>query len=72
MTANPHIIHNSIVQNISAKLGKTPEQIFFAFVRSNGILFLSGTKDRNHMMQDLEVENIKLEKQDIDNISKLL
>jgi diketogulonate reductase-like aldo/keto reductase len=72
LTANPHIIKNKVVQNISAKLGKTPEQVFFAFVRSMGILFLSGTKDRNHMMQDLEVENIKLEQQDIDSISTLL
>ena len=72
LTANPHIIANKVVQRVSSRLQKTPEQIFFAYVRSLGILFLSGTKDRNHMMEDLDVENIQLEQQDIDNISKLL
>ena len=72
LTANPHIINSKVVQSIAGKLSKTPEQIFFAFVRSNGIIFLSGTKNSVHMLQDLEVENIKLEQHDIDSISKLL
>jgi len=72
LTANPHIINSKVVQSIAGKLSKTPEQVFFAFVRSNGIIFLSGTKNSVHMLQDLEVENIKLEQHDIDSISKLL
>lgn len=67
-----HLVHSKIVQSIAGKLNKTPEQVFFAFVRSMNILFLSGTKDVNHMKEDLDVKNITLDQQDIDNILKLL
>ena len=72
LTNHRNSVRSKIVQDIAGKLGKTPEQIFFAFVRSMNVLFLSGTKDVNHMKEDLDVENIKLDQQDVENLLKLL
>ena len=42
LTANPHILSKSVVQQLAKKYSKTPEQIFFCFIRSQDIIPLTG------------------------------
>lgn len=60
LTANPHIVNGPTIQNLSLRYSKTREQIFYSFVRHLGIVPISGTKSLQHMVDDLEVEDIKL------------
>lgn len=54
LTANPHLLKSEMVQELARRHGKTPAQVFFAFVRSEGITPLTGTSSSEHMLQDLE------------------
>ena len=72
LSANPLILKSSTVTAISSRLGKTPEQVFFAFTRSQGMIFLTGTKDSKHMAEDLDVPNIVLLGEDVAAIEKEL
>jgi diketogulonate reductase-like aldo/keto reductase len=42
LSANPHILSNPVVQKLAKKYDKTAEQIFFYFIRSQDIIFLTG------------------------------
>jgi diketogulonate reductase-like aldo/keto reductase len=49
-------LHNSslssdAVRTMAEKYDKTPAQIFFKFLQTQGIMVLSGTKDPVHMLQ---------------------
>lgn len=64
---------SGIVRKSAINYKKTPEQIFFAFVRSQGVTFLTGTTSATHMLQDLEAsENIVLTEMEIMEIQNLL
>lgn len=39
------------MKTITTKYDKTPAQIFFKFLNTQGIIPLSGTKDQTHMIQ---------------------
>jgi diketogulonate reductase-like aldo/keto reductase len=39
------------VRTMAGKYDKTPAQIFFEFLQTQGIMVLSGTKDPVHMLQ---------------------
>ena len=43
------------MHELAVKYAKTPEQLFYAFVRSLGGVPLSGTTSQQHMREDLEV-----------------
>jgi len=43
------------MHELAVKYAKTPEQLFYAFVRSLGAVPLSGTTSQQHMRDDLEV-----------------
>jgi diketogulonate reductase-like aldo/keto reductase len=58
LTANPHVIEGKLVRDIASKYGATPQQIFFKFVRSLGIIPLSGTTSERHMIEDVAVESM--------------
>lgn len=74
LTANPDIIRSSFIQGLSRKYQKTPEQIFFKFIQSQGIIPLSGTKNSQHMREDLDVAEkmVPLEEEEIKTINQLL
>ena len=46
-------------------------QVFFRFVMDLGICPLTGTKNPTHMDQDLKVLDMKLPKEDFENIRKV-
>jgi diketogulonate reductase-like aldo/keto reductase len=60
LTANPHVLRSDIMNSIRSKrIGVTAAQIFFKFVRSQGIIPLSGTTSVEHMTEDLAVESME-------------
>jgi diketogulonate reductase-like aldo/keto reductase len=72
LTANPHITRSKVVQRLAKKYNKTPAQIFFAVVRSEGITVLTGTSSQEHMLQDLAVDDIVLEPGEIAEVKALM
>lgn len=72
LTANPHILGSRTVMQLAIKYRKSEAQIFFAFLMSQGITPLSGTTSVEHMLDDLEVEEIALEPEELEAISALL
>ncbi|HGZ71358.1 MAG TPA: aldo/keto reductase [Nitratifractor sp.] len=72
LTANPHVLADKRVIDIATKRDKSPAQIFFAYLQSQGIHPLSGTTSLKHMQDDLEVEQIDLSKEEIAAIEQLL
>lgn len=74
LTANPHITRSAIVQALAKKYQKTPAQIFFRFVRSLGIVILTGTTSAQHMQEDLMIldETFALAEDELGNIANML
>jgi len=72
LTANPKILGSPTVQRLAAKYTRTAEQIFFAFVQSQGIIPITGTSSSEHMIQDLEASLITLAADEISEIDELL
>jgi diketogulonate reductase-like aldo/keto reductase len=73
LTANPMILKSRAVEDKCKKYGKTNAQIFFKFVMQIGITPLTGTTDKEHMKQDLEVlEMNDLSENEISQIEKML
>jgi diketogulonate reductase-like aldo/keto reductase len=74
LTANPHVTRSAMVQSIAKKYQKTPAQIFFRFVRSLGIVILTGTTSIQHMQEDLMIldETFTLTEEEINQIASVL
>lgn len=72
LTANPHLLHSGVILSLSMKYKKSPEQLFFSYLMSQGITPLSGTTSKEHMLQDLEVQGDWLEIGEIAAIGALL
>lgn len=72
LTGNPSCVKSHIIHTLAKKYGKTAEQIWFTFVRSQRIMFLTGTSNVDHMSQDLEVPGIILTAEELDTVSMLL
>jgi diketogulonate reductase-like aldo/keto reductase len=53
------------VAEIAARLGVTVPQVIFRFAQTVGILPLTGTSDRVHMLEDLACDGIDLTADDI-------
>ncbi len=72
LTANPHILNHSTMKDISAKHGKTAPQIFFRYLTQRGISPLTGTCDKTHMSEDLQIFSFDIDEDDIEAINGLL
>jgi len=71
LTANPEVLRHPTVRAISARLGKTPAQIVFRFALQIGMVALTGTTSRQHMREDLAVEQFGLEADEVAAIERL-
>lgn len=60
LTANPEVVHSSVVAQVAAAAGLTPAQVVFAFAKKIGILPLTGTSSAEHMRQDLASASLEL------------
>ena len=59
LTANPIIISSNAVEKLANKYNLTREQVFFKFVLQIGISPLTGTTNKQHMIEDLNVLKLK-------------
>lgn len=71
LTANPEVVGHPEVQEIAARLERTPEQVVFSFCLAVGMFPLTGTSDPHHMSEDLESFEIRLEEKEIQRIEGL-
>jgi diketogulonate reductase-like aldo/keto reductase len=63
LTANPELLTDSSIQDLAAKLQRTPAQVFFRFLTQIGIVPLTGTTSTMHMQQDLAIFDFELSRQ---------
>ena len=61
LTANRHVTSGAKVVAIAKAHGVTPAQVVFRFAQQVGMLPLTGTKDPEHMRQDLAAERFDLD-----------
>lgn len=60
LTANPHVLSDPTVLEMANKYGKTPAQIFFRYLNQTGIVPLTGTCSKQHMIEDLDIFDFTL------------
>ena len=66
LTGNRHITTSNVTKNIAEARNAEPEQILLAYIRQHlGIVILDGTKQEQHMIQDLAAEAILLSDEEI-------
>ncbi|MEI8016767.1 MAG: aldo/keto reductase [Schlesneria sp.] len=61
LTANRDLLARPELAKLAEHYGRTINQIVFRFSLDVGILPLTGTTNRDHMREDLEIENFRLE-----------
>lgn len=71
LTANPEVLQHPLVGRIAARLGATPAQVVFRFALAVGMLPLTGTKDPEHMKQDLASRDLPLSAEEAQAIESL-
>lgn len=71
LTANQPILFHPQIAAIAQRLQVTTPQLIFRFASQIGILPLTGTTDRQHMKEDLEIEKICLSAADIQTIHSI-
>ena len=72
LSANPHILHSSVIQDMVTLYGKSAEQIFYRYVMHKGIIPLNGTTSADHMKEDLSIFTFALKSDEIRRIDALL
>ena len=72
LSANPHVLADTIVQNLATKYKRSPAQIFFRYLTQSGILPLTGTTSENHMRDDLAIFEFELEAEECAELDNLL
>ncbi len=60
LTANRYVLAQDGVRAIAKRHGATPAQVVFRFAQQVGMLPLTGTKDPQHMREDLDSERFTL------------
>jgi diketogulonate reductase-like aldo/keto reductase len=72
LTGNPEIVNSKTINTIAKKRNASNEQIFFRFVMGLGIVPLTGTTNKVHMKQDLDVLDMEdLSNEEVKEITKL-
>lgn len=71
LTANPHILASKEIWELANNYNRTPAQIFFRYLNQIGIVPLTGTTSLEHMHQDLEIFEFKLQNSELEQIDKL-
>lgn len=72
LSANPHILENVNVRKAAEKRGVPATSIFFAYLRQDGITVLTGTKNVQHMKDDLSAMDMTLTEDEIDIFRQLV
>ena len=72
LTANPNVTADRETIRIAERHGRTVSQLVFRFALDVGMLPLTGTTDAEHMGQDLDVFDFRLEPKDVATIEALM
>lgn len=72
LTANPHLLESEEMKNLKQKYEKSSAQIFYKFLNHINITPLNGTTSKIHMIQDLDIKDFTLNKEEIKSILDLL
>ena len=59
------------LQQIAARVEKTPAQVVFHFCQQVGMLPLTGTSDPAHMQQDLDWDSFSLTPEEVSGIERM-
>ena len=71
LTANRQVLTAPEVQQIARRLHATPAQIIFRFAMQIGMLPLSGTTSQDHMIEDLQAEQLTLSGEEVEQIEMI-
>lgn len=71
LTANREVWAHEKVAKIAQRLNKTPAQIIFRFATMIGITPLTGTTDKNHLQQDLQIYDFNLSANEVADIEEI-
>ena len=71
LTANRQVLVAPEVQQIARRLGATPAQIIFRFAMQSGMLPLTGTTSPEHMIEDLQAEQLTLSSKEVEQIEMI-
>ena len=71
LTANRQVLAAPEVQQIARRLGATPAQIIFRFAIQIGMLPLTGTTSQQHMIEDLQAEQLTLSSEEVEQIEMI-
>jgi len=72
LTANAAFLTDAAVLALSAKHGRTPEQILFRFLSQIGVVPLTGTRSVQHMTDDLAIFDFEIARADLASLERLL
>jgi diketogulonate reductase-like aldo/keto reductase len=68
LTANSEVLSHTKINMIAQRLNKTPAQIIFRFATLVGMAPLTGTTNKKHMQQDLQIFDFNLTAEEIADI----
>ncbi len=71
LTANRQVLAAPEVQQIARRLGATPAQVIFRFAMQIGMLPLTGTTSQEHMIEDLQAEQLALSSEEVEQIEMI-
>jgi diketogulonate reductase-like aldo/keto reductase len=71
LTANREVLAHAELARLAAKYGRPPSQIVFRFALDVGMLPLTGTTNAEHMRADLEVDQFRLQVDEVARIESL-
>ena len=60
LTANGHELNSDVVKAMAQKYNKTISQITFRFAQQMGMIPLTGTTNKAHMLEDLDIQDFEL------------
>ncbi|ARG96250.1 aldo/keto reductase family protein [Legionella micdadei] len=71
LTANQEYLFSPLIRELTTKYNRTIAQILFRFALQVGILPLTGTTQRQHMQEDLDLLDFELSKKEVEQIETI-
>jgi diketogulonate reductase-like aldo/keto reductase len=71
LTANRDVMASSVLAKIAKRHGRTAAQVVFRFALDVGMLPLTGTTDAQHMRDDLDATDFRLETEEIERVDRI-
>jgi len=71
LTANREVLVTPEIHMIAKRLGATPAQVIFRFAQQIGMLPLTGTTSQQHMIEELQAEQLTLSAEELQRIETI-